>query len=69
MPIFEFLCQECGTPFEELVFSASAVGEVSCPNCESTQVTKQISIFASKVAGSGSSYSSATAASCNSGSV
>ena len=69
MPIFEFLCQECGTPFEELVFSSAAVGEVTCPNCESTQVTKQISTFASKVAGSASSFSSAPAASCNPGSL
>ncbi len=46
MPIFEFVCQECGTPFEELLRSSSAVAEVSCPFCESTQVTKQISTFA-----------------------
>ena len=67
MPIFEFLCQECGTPFEELVFGSAAIGEVACPDCESTQVTKQISTFASKVAGSESSFSSAPAASCSPG--
>jgi len=49
MPIFEFVCQECGTPFEELVRSATAVDEVACPFCESDQVAKQISTFASKV--------------------
>ena len=69
MPIFEFLCQECGTPFEELVRSSNAVGEVSCPYCESSQVTKQISTFASQVAGSSGSYASAPAASCSSGSL
>ncbi|MBE9474238.1 MAG: zinc ribbon domain-containing protein [Chloroflexi bacterium] len=69
MPIFEFVCQECGTPFEELVRSSSAVGEVSCPFCESTQITKQISTFASTVAGSTSSFSSSSAASCSSGSL
>ncbi len=69
MPIFEYLCQECGTPFEELVRSSAAVGEVPCPYCESTQVTKQISTFASKVAGTASSYSSAPLASCNPGSL
>lgn len=69
MPIFEFVCQDCGTPFEELVRSASAVDDVACPFCESEMVTKQISTFASKVNGSSNSFSSAPAASCNTGSL
>ncbi|MGB5845873.1 MAG: zinc ribbon domain-containing protein [Anaerolineales bacterium] len=69
MPIFEFVCQDCGTPFEELIRSANTVDEVSCPLCESSQIAKQISLFASKVNGSSSSFSSAPAASCNSGSL
>jgi putative FmdB family regulatory protein len=69
MPIFEFICQECGTPFEELVRSSNAVGEVSCPYCESSQVAKQISTFALQVAGSAISFSSAPSASCSSGSL
>lgn len=69
MPIFEFVCQECGTSFEELLRSSSAVGDVICPDCESTQVIKQISSFASKVAGSASAFSSAPAASCSTGSL
>lgn len=69
MPIFEFVCQECETPFEELVRSSTAVGEVSCPYCESTQVAKQISTFASQVTGSTGSFTSAPAASCSSGSL
>lgn len=69
MPIFEFLCQECGSPFEELVFSSDAVDEVICPSCGGSQVVKQISTFASKIAGSSGSYASAPAASCNTGSL
>ena len=69
MPIFEFVCQDCGTPFEELVRSAQVVDQVICPSCESSQVTKQISTFASKVNRTGSSFASATAASCNTGSL
>ena len=69
MPIFEFICQECSSPFEELVRSSNAIGEVICPSCGSSQVAKQISTFASKVAGSIGSYSSAPAASCNIGSL
>ncbi len=69
MPIFEFVCQDCGTPFEELVRSSNAVGEVSCPFCGSTQVTKQISVFASTVAGSARSFSDSSTATCNPGSL
>jgi putative FmdB family regulatory protein len=67
MPIFEFVCQDCGTPFEELVRSANAVDEVVCPFCDSRQVAKQISTFASKINGTSSSVASTSAASCSPG--
>jgi putative FmdB family regulatory protein len=69
MPIFEFVCQECGTPFEELVRSSNSVDEISCPFCASSQVKKQISTFASQVSGSSGSFASAPASSCSSGSL
>jgi putative FmdB family regulatory protein len=70
MPIYEFECNDCGQPFEELVFSASAVDSVVCPSCKSSQVEKMISIFATKVAG-GSSYplNASSAPACNTGST
>ena len=68
MPIFEFVCTTCENPFEELVFSASAVDGVNCPACGSDEVQKQISTFASRVAGGSSfSLSSSPAASCSPG--
>jgi putative FmdB family regulatory protein len=69
MPIFEFVCADCGEPFEELVRSANAVDEVTCPNCHSEQVRKQISTFASRVTGKGGSSYVSSSASCNTGSV
>jgi putative FmdB family regulatory protein len=69
MPIFEFVCADCGQPFEELVRSANAVDEVTCPNCHSEQVRKQISVFASRVAGNSSASFASSAASCSTGSV
>ena len=70
MPLFEFVCEECGAIFEELVRSASNISGVICPDCQSEQVKKKVSTFASKVAGGGFSLSSsASAASCGSGSV
>jgi putative FmdB family regulatory protein len=69
MPIFEFICADCGEPFEELVRSASAVDEVTCPNCHSEQVRKQISTFAARVTGKSSSSFTTSAPSCSTGSV
>lgn len=70
MPIFEFICNECGNPFEELVRSANAIDEVICPECHSQKVTKRISTFASRISGGGSSFPSySSAASCSTGSV
>lgn len=70
MPIYEFQCDNCGQPFEELVFSSSAIDQVSCPECGSKEIHKLISTFASKVSGgSSSSFSTSSAASCSTGSV
>jgi len=46
MPIFEFVCGDCGNEFEELVMSRSA--EVSCPKCASSRVNKMMSVCAVK---------------------
>jgi putative FmdB family regulatory protein len=65
MPIFEFVCQECRQPFEELVRSSSAVEEVVCPSCGSRQVRKQISTFAARVTNSAFSPSFSGGKACN----
>ena len=67
MPIFEFKCSECGNPFEELVFGSSA--QVSCPECDSVEVEKMISTFASKIAGGSNFSAGVSAAACNTGST
>jgi putative FmdB family regulatory protein len=70
MPIYEFVCADCGKPFEQLVFSSSKINEVTCPTCSSQNVTKQISTFASKLSGGSSfSFAGSSSASCSTGSV
>ncbi len=71
MPIFEFECQTCGTPFEELLRSSSAISGVVCPDCGSPQVRKKMSTIAARTSGSSSfSFSSSSSASsCSSGST
>ena len=42
MPIYEYKCNQCGEESELLLRSMSA--EAVCPNCNSTDLTKLISI-------------------------
>jgi putative FmdB family regulatory protein len=70
MPIFEFVCKDCGQPFEDLIFGTDIKGVV-CPVCGSDQVQKQMSTFASKIGGDGASLSLGTSSgpACNPGNV
>jgi len=43
MPIYEYACQQCGREFEALVRSDTVP---ACPQCQSTQLEKKLSVFA-----------------------
>jgi putative FmdB family regulatory protein len=43
MPIFEYICQDCGRKYEKIVLSASQ--PVACPHCSSTRKAMQLSVF------------------------
>ena len=49
MPIFEYICQDCGTAFEAIV--ANDTVEVRCRKCQGQHVSKQLSTFAVSAAG------------------
>ena len=49
MPIFEYICRDCGRPFERIV--ARYDSETECIHCNSENIEKQLSVFA--VAGLG----------------
>jgi putative FmdB family regulatory protein len=72
MPIFEYVCQNCGTEFEHLVFRTDEV--VKCPECGQESVNKLMSTCAAKVgqkftststSKAGASCSGCTATSCS----
>ena len=68
MPLYEYVCINCGTAFEQFVRSASAQEAVACPKCASALVNKQFSTFGTKGAGGFSGSSSAAGdASCSTG--
>jgi putative FmdB family regulatory protein len=44
VPIYEYVCMECESHFEELVRSSDQ--QVACPDCSAERVVKQFSVFA-----------------------
>ena len=48
MPIYEYVCNDCSKRFETLVRGS---GEVECPDCRSTSLAKQLSVFSAAVKG------------------
>ena len=59
MPIFEYLCQDCGTKFEKLMrhtasngSGASGATEVVCPSCGQSHLEQQLSTFSAHAGGS-----------------
>ena len=67
MPIYEYVCQDCGEKYEKFVRSLSAKVELICPECGSQHAEKAFSVFGaigsdSKFNSSSSSYSASAAA-------
>lgn len=52
MPIYEYLCDDCGTGFEKLVRSSQTAADVACPSCGELHVTQRLSTFAAHSGGS-----------------
>ena len=48
MPIFEYICEDCGTKFEKLVRNGAAA---ACPSCGQDHLKQQFSTFAAKADG------------------
>ncbi len=58
MPIYEYLCDDCGEHYERIVLSKSAA--IACPKCASAKQTMQISVFAAHGNGAKSSGGSSS---------
>ncbi|HEQ60869.1 MAG TPA: zinc ribbon domain-containing protein [Firmicutes bacterium] len=70
MPIFEYVCKDCGAAFELLIRGESDRESAACPRCGSRQMDKQFSVFGmsgveSRGGGGGSSCSTCTSGSCS----
>lgn len=66
MPIYEYTCEACGRDFEELVRSSDET--ISCPDCESTDVKRQMSAASFKSSGKYASSAGSGCSGCGGGS-
>lgn len=58
MPIYEYVCDDCGERYERIVMNQST--PISCPKCASGKHTIQLSVFAAPANGRKSSSGSST---------
>jgi putative FmdB family regulatory protein len=48
MPLYEYVCQDCGRRFEVLQRMGAGPGGVACPGCGGEKVSREASAFASR---------------------
>lgn len=59
MPLYEYICTDCGHPFEKRVRFSDTNPEIVCPQCNSQETRKRLSLLGfSSSSGSASSSSS-----------
>ena len=57
MPLYEYLCYQCGNSFERLRRIADDDNELRCPACDSKKIDRVLSSFSSgRCSGSSSSF-------------
>ena len=55
MPLFEYICSDCGVKYDILFKGTEKAEMIVCPTCSSKSYTKQLSRFAAAMSGSSSS--------------
>jgi putative FmdB family regulatory protein len=55
MPIYEYVCMQCESHFEELVRNGE---QPDCPECGAADVRKQLSVFAAGPTSTSTSFGS-----------
>ena len=51
MPIYEYICENCGTDFEKMMRFDQSDQMPACPKCTSIETRKRLSLFSSKGSG------------------
>ncbi len=61
MPIYEYICEDCGTKYEKVVLNRAQ--DIACPKCESPKKTLQLSVFSTNSGGANGASDNAQASS------
>jgi putative FmdB family regulatory protein len=61
MPIYEYVCDDCGAHYERIVMNQKT--KITCPKCESGKQTIQLSVFAAPANGGSKSSGGSSPAS------
>jgi len=47
MPLYEYICNDCGQPFEKMMRFSEANQIPVCPTCSGSNTKKKLSLFSS----------------------
>ncbi len=64
MPIYVYTCRSCSAEFEELVFNSAAEQKIVCSSCQSKDVTRKMSTFATTTSDGSSAGPSCATGTC-----
>ncbi len=68
MPIYEYVCLDCGERFEELRLMRDADAPILCVTCESDHTSRQLAVFFAQSGGKVVAGGSCGCAGCSGGS-
>ncbi len=68
MPIYEYICTDCGTKFEVVRLIKDADMPITCKQCQSDHTTRKISVFFAQSGGKVVAGNSSGCAGCAGGS-
>ena len=67
MPIYEYICQDCGERFDALRSMREADAPIACGHCQSVHTTRQLSVFFAQSGGRNASASAVSTSSSGCG--
>ncbi len=68
MPVYEYVCLDCGTRFDALRPMREADAPLACDHCESEHTSRTLSVFFAQSGGRSVAGTSGGCASCSGGS-
>jgi putative FmdB family regulatory protein len=68
MPLYEYVCKECGTRFDALRSMKEADRPIACKDCHSEHTSRQLSTFFAQSGGKAVAGTSSGCGSCAGGS-